>query len=137
VRINDRGPFLKERIIDLSLEAARRLGMAEKGTAEVRLRVMRWGGPPAAGAGDAAAADPSGTPPCFVQAGAFAELENAEELLLTLGEIFPDMTFRIVEEDGMYKVISPELDAPSCRDVIRRLAAQRLPGFIRESGPRT
>ncbi len=38
VRINDRGPFKKGRIIDLSFEAARRIGMA--GTANVRLAVL-------------------------------------------------------------------------------------------------
>lgn len=41
VRINDRGPFKKGRIIDLSYAAARRLGMVEQGTARVRLRVIR------------------------------------------------------------------------------------------------
>jgi rare lipoprotein A len=37
VRINDRGPFAKGRIIDVSQEAARRLGMVENGSAPVRL----------------------------------------------------------------------------------------------------
>lgn len=40
VRINDRGPFRKERIIDLSLAAARKLGMVGPGTARVRLEVI-------------------------------------------------------------------------------------------------
>lgn len=35
VRVNDRGPFVKSRIIDLSYTAAYKLGMAEKGTANV------------------------------------------------------------------------------------------------------
>lgn len=37
LRINDRGPFYGERIIDLSYEAARRLGYASKGTAQVEV----------------------------------------------------------------------------------------------------
>ena len=37
VRINDRGPFTKGRIIDVSLEAARRLQMVSSGTARVRV----------------------------------------------------------------------------------------------------
>jgi len=37
VRINDRGPFTRSRIIDVSLEAARRLQMVGPGTARVRL----------------------------------------------------------------------------------------------------
>lgn len=40
VRINDRGPFKGGRIIDVSLEAAKRLGMIGKGTAKVRLEIL-------------------------------------------------------------------------------------------------
>ena len=42
VRVNDRGPYAKGRILDLSKAAARRLGMLQKGTAPVRIEVMRW-----------------------------------------------------------------------------------------------
>lgn len=40
VRINDRGPYVKMRIIDLSSRAARELGMADDGTVQVRLEVF-------------------------------------------------------------------------------------------------
>ena len=40
VRINDRGPFLKGRIIDLSYGAARRLGMVEDGVVTVGLQLL-------------------------------------------------------------------------------------------------
>ena len=40
VRINDRGPFVDDRIIDLSLGAARELGMLRSGVARVRLHVL-------------------------------------------------------------------------------------------------
>lgn len=43
VRINDRGPFKLERIIDLSLSAAAQLGMKGSGTARVKLEVVEWG----------------------------------------------------------------------------------------------
>ena len=43
VRINDRGPFKLERLIDLSLGAATQLGMKGTGTAKVRLEVVEWG----------------------------------------------------------------------------------------------
>ena len=43
VRINDRGPFKLERLIDLSLAAATQLGMKGAGTAKVRLDVLEWG----------------------------------------------------------------------------------------------
>lgn len=42
VRVNDRGPFAqKERVVDLSYRAARLLGMDRKGTAQVKLSVIR------------------------------------------------------------------------------------------------
>jgi rare lipoprotein A len=68
VRINDRGPFVRGRIIDLSRAAARQIGMIGPGTARVRLEVIR---PPAR----RAARDAFG-----VQVGAFAERANAERL---------------------------------------------------------
>ncbi len=37
VRVNDRGPFVKGRVIDVSLAAAKRLDMVDKGLARVRL----------------------------------------------------------------------------------------------------
>jgi len=42
VRINDRGPFVDGRIIDLSKGAARELGTVEKGITQVGLRILRW-----------------------------------------------------------------------------------------------
>jgi rare lipoprotein A len=43
VRINDRGPFKDDRVIDLSLEAAKRLGLIARGTGPVRLEVLELG----------------------------------------------------------------------------------------------
>jgi len=42
VRINDRGPFIEGRIIDLSKGAARELGIIDKGITKVGLRIVRW-----------------------------------------------------------------------------------------------
>lgn len=44
VRINDRGPFVPNRIIDLSSVAARDIDMVGKGVAPVRLKVLGFGG---------------------------------------------------------------------------------------------
>jgi len=44
VRINDRGPFVKNRIIDLSYAAANKLGIVASGTAPVRLEVLGFNG---------------------------------------------------------------------------------------------
>jgi rare lipoprotein A len=41
VRVNDRGPFHKGRVIDLSYAAATKLGYAKKGTARVKLELIR------------------------------------------------------------------------------------------------
>jgi len=43
VRINDRGPFVVGRIIDLSLGAAQKIDMVQSGTTQVRLEVLEWG----------------------------------------------------------------------------------------------
>ncbi len=43
VRVNDRGPFKLERIMDLSLGAAEALEMMKTGTASVKLEVLEWG----------------------------------------------------------------------------------------------
>ncbi len=45
LRINDRGPFKKNRLIDLSRAAARELNIMRKGTAHVRVTMIRTGGP--------------------------------------------------------------------------------------------
>jgi rare lipoprotein A len=41
VRINDRGPFARNRIIDVSLAAAREIAMVRAGTARVKLEILR------------------------------------------------------------------------------------------------
>jgi rare lipoprotein A len=41
VRVNDRGPFVRSRIIDVSLEAARQIRMIGSGKAQVRLEILR------------------------------------------------------------------------------------------------
>ena len=106
VRINDRGPFVGDRIIDLSYTAAAKLDMLLQGTAPVEVRVLTPGVAPApAGAGSAvpatapAVAPPvtvvnaqavnmPGAPAMFIQAGVFSDHENARrrvEMLLAAG----------------------------------------------------
>jgi rare lipoprotein A len=45
VRITDRGPFINGRIIDLSQAAAREIGLIQKGTAQVRVEVLKTPSP--------------------------------------------------------------------------------------------
>jgi len=82
VRVNDRGPFHPNRIIDLSYAAARKLGIAGHGTALVEVRALEPGRP--------AAQQATATPPAprpagaqyrlFLQVGAFVSRHNAEQL---------------------------------------------------------
>lgn len=43
VRINDRGPFRENRIIDLSRGAAEKIGILDRGVALVKIDVIKWG----------------------------------------------------------------------------------------------
>src|SRR5215470_356115 len=47
VRVNDRGPFLHDRVIDLSYAAAERIGIAQKGSGEVEVEAILPSPPPA------------------------------------------------------------------------------------------
>lgn len=104
VRINDRGPFVGDRIIDLSYTAAAKLDFLREGTAPVEVRVISPRGDAVVGAGSAAppvlpsappvavvnapAARASATDAMFIQAGVFADHENARrrvEQLLAAG----------------------------------------------------
>jgi rare lipoprotein A len=77
VRLNDRGPFSKNRIIDLSRAAAQQLDMIRAGTAMVEVQSLV----PAASAPAAAG------PAAYVaQAGAFGDRGNAEDLARRLRE---------------------------------------------------
>lgn len=63
VRINDRGPFYKDRIIDLSYAAAVRLGIAATGSGEVEVeRVVATSGAPLVASAAAARAAPAAAP---------------------------------------------------------------------------
>ncbi len=87
VRVNDRGPFVNNRIIDLSYTAAAKLDMLKHGTAMVEVQTIDAAAPTApapqaAQAAPAAQALPPARPsaPLFIQAGAFANSSNAERL---------------------------------------------------------
>lgn len=73
VRINDRGPFHSNRLIDLSYTAAHKLGYLGKGSARVRVESID---PAADGIPDEASVDG-----LFLQVGAFGQPENAQKLL--------------------------------------------------------
>src|SRR5690606_25187101 len=78
VRVNDRGPFHDNRLIDLSFAAAVKIGIWPKGTGLVEVR----GIDPAHPAQElpAPAAVSGGHPGIYLQVGAFADLSNADRL---------------------------------------------------------
>ena len=43
VRVNDRGPYIADRLIDLSYAAAAKIGLVEPGNGQVELNVVKWG----------------------------------------------------------------------------------------------
>lgn len=61
VRINDRGPFKRGRIVDLSKKAARRLQMIPEGLVEVKLEVVSYPAGMTVAASDSVAMDSSAT----------------------------------------------------------------------------
>lgn len=83
IRLNDRGPFSSNRIIDLSRAAAEQLEMIRAGTAMVEVRSLA-GPSPEAPATPVAPAD--AVPRFFAQAGAFADEGNARRLAGRLRE---------------------------------------------------
>jgi len=81
VRVNDRGPFKDERVIDLSFAAAVKLGVHGRGTARVELRTIAPGRRPAVRA--TAPSPPHRTQKrsgYYLQVGAFSDMSNAERL---------------------------------------------------------
>jgi peptidoglycan lytic transglycosylase len=76
VRINDRGPFVANRLIDLSYTAAARLDMIRDGTTLVEVRALTPGVPD-----ELTRSAQSPPPSLYVQAGAFADPQNAQRLL--------------------------------------------------------
>lgn len=85
VRVNDRGPFVHNRIIDLSYAAALKLDMVGTGTSLVEVEAITFGKPRAATPAPRPA-EPANPDPnrIFVQIGAFGSRENADRRLALL-----------------------------------------------------
>jgi len=110
VRINDRGPFVKSRIIDLSYAAAKALGYDQKGTTRVRVQALDGNRTPATSyrqpatppvvasapkpapilaSSSVASAQP--IPGMYIQLGAFGQNSNADRLRSTLASDYPSV----------------------------------------------
>lgn len=150
VKVNDRGPFVAGRIIDLSYTAATELGMIDAGTARVEVRALgvpvggdlpdprsfanRSEEPPRSGfslISSAAAAEPGpGDRPMqqvFAQAGAFSDRDNAAKLMSRLkagGQRNVFVVSQTVGSNELHRVrIGPLPNVAAFDDVRRDLVA--------------
>ncbi len=118
VRLNDRGPFAKGRIIDLSRAAAEQLDMVRAGTARVEVVSL-------AGAAQPAAAPPPAAAAYYAQAGAFGSRENAEALASRLRNAgIPGVAVTESAADGrpLYRVrAGPAATLPDFDALVERL----------------
>jgi len=99
LRVNDRGPFVADRIVDVSYGAARLLGMIGPGVIPVRVTITRLAiGERGVVLGPAAR--------FTVQAGSFISLENARALERSLADGFPgvEVVRRSVGQDTYFRV---------------------------------
>jgi rare lipoprotein A len=127
VKVNDRGPFVANRLIDLSYMAAAKLGMLGTGTALVDVRAIT----PEAPAPLTRVAE---TPPpvLYVQVGAFALRRNAEHVLTRLQAAGLAGSFIFgppVARGDLYRVrIGPVNGVPQFDQLVARLSALGYPG---------
>ncbi len=109
VKINDRGPFVKGRIIDLSYKAAKDIDMVRTGTAPVIIRIV--GG------------NYSKHERFTLQVGAFRFVENAVRLKTRLQFSFDNVSVRRMYQDGtyLYKVYVGNFVSPDKSVVIKKM----------------
>jgi peptidoglycan lytic transglycosylase len=120
VRINDRGPFVKGRIVDLSLAAARQIQMVGPGTALVRLDVVSMPAEPELGE-------------FAVQVGAFRDRSTAERLRERLLRRYGNVTIQNYESsDGVfYRVrVGPKATLSGATELASRLGRESLSTFV-------
>ncbi len=115
VRINDRGPFVDDRIIDLSLGAARELGMLRSGVAQVRLQVLHL--PPPAR--------------YMLQIGLFRIQDNAHDLLHRLRVRDIPATLEPIGE--LTRVVTQPAAAAELAAIEQRLRAAGIGVWVRRS----
>lgn len=125
VRINDRGPFVDGRIIDLSRAAADSLGLLGTGVGEVRVRYL--GPAPRLGGGSrlqqARAEPPADTAPArafWIQAGAFSDRDAARRVAERLGE-----QATVADGDRLFRVLVGPWPDPNAAEQARQAVIAR------------
>lgn len=96
VRVNDRGPFLNNRIIDLSYTAAYKLGLLQAGSGPVEVEKINV-------LGQEISTSPSGA---YLQLGAFRSQASIDTLLANIKEAFPAYSalLRTLDKGGIVRV---------------------------------
>ena len=118
VKVNDRGPFHENRIIDLSYTAAIKLDIIKKGTGLVEVRAIQPGDAlsdsPNEGAPVKVVSSSSDNTGFYIQVGSFGQLANAENLRIKLGplgEHLVKISQAVVQGQTLYRVrIGPLTD---------------------------
>jgi len=115
IRVNDRGPFIKNRVIDLSYAAAHRLEIIEKGSELVKVEVIS----PLSNS-----APHKNLNAFYIQAGAFSDHGNAVKLLnrITKNKI-EKRSNKIVKKGSLYSVmIGPYTSRNKANDISKFLS---------------
>lgn len=132
VRVNDRGPFISGRIIDLSYAAAKKLGVDGPGTANVEISVLAQGEQKPTRVVRAipltSDVDISREVPLFIQMGSFSSHMNAYNLvqnLIAANESSASIS-QLQTEDGLfYRVrVGPLGDVDEANAILRRLRSK-------------
>ena len=127
VRVNDRGPFIEGRIIDLSYAAARKLGVKGPGTANVEISVLRAGqSKPTSVARSIPLTDEADLNiPLFIQMGSFSNPVNANNLVQNLIDANESTArvSRLQTDQGLYYRVrvGPLFDIDEANAIVRRL----------------
>ncbi len=105
VRINDRGPFVKGRIIDLSYKAAKKLGLTHDGVAKVLVETVKGGAPNRRPL--VIAEEPDGGPrfaqgKFTIQIGSFRDRHHAYQLKAALSRRYRDVRVNAFEYHGVF-----------------------------------
>lgn len=117
VRVNDRGPFAKRRVLDLSYAAALTIGMVGPGTATIEMEVVD--------AARLAALAERYT----VQVGAFSDSDRAVDLHRDIKRVYPEA---FVHSDGIWNRVQVGLfkDRDNAEALRRELAVMGVPAVV-------
>ncbi|MBV2129543.1 septal ring lytic transglycosylase RlpA family protein [Arsukibacterium indicum] len=121
VRVNDRGPFHRDRIIDLSYSAASKIGMLQRGTARVQLELIKS---PAMLAQDLVNTKQQ----CYIQIFASTDNDKLNQLSTEVTKKLAVPT-QIQAADGIFRLlVGPSKDKRQARDWLAKLKANQYPG---------